>query len=457
MDWTLDPTGNWPGYLTKTAGTTDLNQARTSNKVNEITNITEATGPTWVTPAYDTAGNTTTMPQVADPTLGFTATYDAWNRMTGISASGTTVAKYQYDGRNRRIVKLTYAGGSLSETRHFYFTNAWQAVEERVGTSTSMDKQRVWGIRYVDELVCRDDATPQRLYACQDANFNVTSITDTSGVVQERYLFDPYGSRTIMTASWGVITSSAYVWVIGYQGLIHDSESWLVHARNRYLAPQLGVWSSRDFLGYLNSPNLYEFVRSSPIGVVDPLGLDGFPFGGIGPSMPAIIPPYSWSGPSTPPTTPPSSTPPTTGPIPPPQPFGFWNDPSRQPINNCYNYACDRPADGGNIPNFWQPGKTHGFPPFTPGPGGNLTCDDVLQRVQADGGVSPDAGGNCPACYHKIRVWVDPGVDFHFYREGPGGNWTDKPGSTPAKPVTDPNVYHHDHDYQKCGDLCVKN
>jgi len=29
MDWTLDPTGNWPTYLTKTSGTTDLNQTRT--------------------------------------------------------------------------------------------------------------------------------------------------------------------------------------------------------------------------------------------------------------------------------------------------------------------------------------------------------------------------------------------------------------------------------------------
>ena len=29
MDWTLDPTGNWSAYLTKTSGTTDLTQTRT--------------------------------------------------------------------------------------------------------------------------------------------------------------------------------------------------------------------------------------------------------------------------------------------------------------------------------------------------------------------------------------------------------------------------------------------
>ena len=35
-DWTLDPTGNWTGYLTKTTGTTDLDQSRGHNKANEI-------------------------------------------------------------------------------------------------------------------------------------------------------------------------------------------------------------------------------------------------------------------------------------------------------------------------------------------------------------------------------------------------------------------------------------
>ncbi len=93
MDWTLDPTGNWSNFTTQTAGTTDLDQSRTANPVNEITGITESTGPTWIVPAYDAAGNMTTMPQVADPTTSFTAVYDAWNRMVSISASGTTVAK----------------------------------------------------------------------------------------------------------------------------------------------------------------------------------------------------------------------------------------------------------------------------------------------------------------------------------------------------------------------------
>jgi hypothetical protein len=40
-DFTLDHLGNWPGYVQKTSGTTDLNQSRTVNKANEISGITE--------------------------------------------------------------------------------------------------------------------------------------------------------------------------------------------------------------------------------------------------------------------------------------------------------------------------------------------------------------------------------------------------------------------------------
>src|SRR5688572_29343553 len=59
--WSLDPTGNWKKFLEDSNGdgTWDLNQARTSNTVNEITGITESAGPSWATPGYNAAGNMT--------------------------------------------------------------------------------------------------------------------------------------------------------------------------------------------------------------------------------------------------------------------------------------------------------------------------------------------------------------------------------------------------------------
>jgi RHS repeat-associated protein len=268
QDWTLDPTGNWTAFVTKSSGTTTLNQARTANAVNEITAIGGTPG--WATPpSYDAAGNMTSFPQPASPSSALTAAYDAWNQMTSVSSGGSTVATYQYDGRGRRIVKVT---ASISETRHFYYTPNWRDIEERVGTATTMDKQYVWGIRYVDELVCRDDATPHRLYACQDANFSLTAVVNAAGSMAERYVFYPYGGRTIYDETWSPLPSSAYEWVIGHQGLSQDIETGLIYNRIRYLNTALGRPLGRDNAGYRDGANLFQYEMSNPTNSLDPSG-----------------------------------------------------------------------------------------------------------------------------------------------------------------------------------------
>ena len=57
---------------------------------------------------------------------------------------------------------------------------------------------------YVDALVLRDrdsnaDGTlDERLYVAQDANYNVIALFDNSGNVVERYVYDPFGSVTVL-------------------------------------------------------------------------------------------------------------------------------------------------------------------------------------------------------------------------------------------------------------------
>jgi RHS repeat-associated protein len=272
QDWGLDPVGNWNKFTEDASGTAVLDQTRTASTVNEITSIGTGTGalPVWATPAYDAAGNMTGFVNPAKLTANLTAIYDAWNRLVAVKDGASFVAAYAYDGLRRRVVKKSYSGGSLKETRDFYFSDQWQVLSEAVGGA--VDKTYAWGLRYVDELLWRFDSAWKRSYAMQDANGNCTAICDTSGAVQERYQYDPYGNRVVLNPSWAVITSSAYNWDVAHQGLVLETSIGLYDCRNRLYVPSLGVWIQRDPQGYGSGSNLYEYLLSNPLIYLDPLG-----------------------------------------------------------------------------------------------------------------------------------------------------------------------------------------
>lgn len=264
--WGLDATGNWSDFVNTdvTTPANNLDQQRTANLANEISGITQRYGSAWAQPAYDPAGEMTTIPQPATPTASFAGTYDAWNRLTTLAG----IASYAYDGLNRRITKTI--GGSV---RDFYYSSEWQDLEERVGGSTSPDRQFIWGLRYIDDLVLRDRPS-ERLYAVQDANWNVTAVTDTSGNVQERYSYTAYGVPTVLNPDFTVRSSgTSYGWETLYAGYRSDNESGLYQVRNRYLNSTLGVWATRDLVGCgTQEIDPYRYANNNPTNAYDPTG-----------------------------------------------------------------------------------------------------------------------------------------------------------------------------------------
>ena len=278
--WTLDPTGNWLGFNESTNGSSwTLTQTRTSNPVNEITGITNTVGSAWAATAYDAAGNMTSMPRPATPTSGYTAIYDAWNRLVAVKAGASFIQQNQYDARNFRTVILSYSGGVLSETRHSYFTTNWRCIEERVGSATTAERHFVWGARYIDDLVERDRDTTgggtlnQRLYALQDANWNMSALTSTAGVVAERYAYSPYGRPIFLSSAYVVRSISSYAWETLYCGYRYDSISQLFPVRSRVFHPLLGGWNTRDPIAYAGGINLQAYVNARPNNITDAFGL----------------------------------------------------------------------------------------------------------------------------------------------------------------------------------------
>ena len=104
----------------------------------------------------------------------------------------------------------------------------------------------------------------------------------------------------------------------------------------------------------------------------------------------------------------------------------FWNTPTVQPHNNCYNYASNQAT--GTIA---QPGRAtgHMYAAFN--------CPQVRAGATSDGLV---AVGNFRASltsghgwYVALAIW--PGQDYHWYRQDKVGCWSHKPGSTAARNV----------------------
>jgi RHS repeat-associated protein len=255
--WTLDAMGNWTTVTTDTVA-----ENRTHDAQNEVTGF----GSNTLT--FDTNGNLTT--DENDNQLF----YDAWNKLVEVQDDlDNPLASYGYNALGRRIIEIHGA-----ETKELYYSAAWQVLEEQIEGDTAI--QYVWSPIYADALVLRDRDTndnglvDERLYVQQDANYNVTALLDTSGNVEERYVYDPYGKATILDDAWSTLTSSAFGWEYLHQGGRLGEETELYSFRHREFSPTLGRWLQKDPLSFTaEDANLYRYVVSNPVKFTDPLGL----------------------------------------------------------------------------------------------------------------------------------------------------------------------------------------
>jgi RHS repeat-associated protein len=257
ITWSLDALGNFSS--TTTDGGSAVNNS--FNKQNEET----AAGAANLT--FDNNGNTTTDDQ------GKTLVYDAWNRLVAYKNGGTTLESYKYDSLNHRIIQNPGTATDL------YYSSAWQVLEERTGGVSTATIQYIWSPVYIDALILRDRSTQnngtldERLWVQQDANFGVTALQNGSGLVVERYINDPFGKPSYLSASWVTLTGSAYAWLYVYQGGRYYTISSLYSFRSRDLSGTLARWIQIDPLKFSSrDPNLYRAVANNPLIRIDPTG-----------------------------------------------------------------------------------------------------------------------------------------------------------------------------------------
>ena len=230
----------------------------------------------WADGETDAAGNMKTIPKPNDLANGYTATYDAWNRLVKIVDGGATVAEYEYDGLNQRIQKIVNSG---ADTYDYYYNMKWQAVVEfKNGSANRMNLHRS---EYIDSLAVSVTASARHYYLC-DANYNVTVAITPSAGVAERYSYSPYGKVTYRNANFTKKTTQAST--IGndylFTGRRLDAETGFYYFRNRYYSAEMGRFVTVDPIRYNGSKwNLFQYVTGRPTTTIDPSGLEDIPIG----------------------------------------------------------------------------------------------------------------------------------------------------------------------------------
>ena len=273
-DFTYDPTGNWLGYRKDTNGSVVLDQSRSNNQDNQLTQIDGSSSLL----SYDRAGNATkTAPGTnGDWSKSYQPVWDAWNRLVEVKdENGTTVQKNAYDGLSRRITKE-----SAGVVTHTYWSDRWKPLEERIGSATTAARSYLWGERpgHRDELVLRDRDTDgngtldERLYATMDY-FNGMAVLNASGTILERYAYSAFGVRRIMAADFSPRSFSSYAWDFGFQGQFRDGETGWSNYGCRFYVPLLGRWINRDPIGERGGWNNYLMAGNNATGKLDILGL----------------------------------------------------------------------------------------------------------------------------------------------------------------------------------------
>jgi len=222
----LDQMGNWLAYESDQLTPA---QQRDFNPLNEITELTNPSGV--IQPAYDLAGNMTTLPAPANWTTAFTLTWDAWNRLTRVQEDTALKGAYRYDALHRRITT------TLDDTdfRHFYY-NGSQVIEERLGNT--FDRDYLWGVRGPRDLIRRRTglSTPVFLYCLNDSP-SPAAVINTSGAVLERYSYDTYGRPRFLEPDFTERdpNESAVGWNFLWNSLFQDTETGLYHLGDHIL------------------------------------------------------------------------------------------------------------------------------------------------------------------------------------------------------------------------------
>jgi RHS repeat-associated protein len=189
-----------------------------------------------------------------------TSVSDTRNKLVEVGQGDSTLVRFQYDGDGRLIRKI----GRLGIRDYVY--DGRRVLGEYDENGIQVAKYTWAG----DQVISVERVGEGIRYFHYDGLGSVVTLTDESGTVVSRYLWDAWGNLRnpdVLDASENRI---------GFTGHRFDDEIGLHHARTRHLDPTTGRFTTQDSYGGDSddpaSQNRYAYAHGNPAKYVDPNG-----------------------------------------------------------------------------------------------------------------------------------------------------------------------------------------
>jgi RHS repeat-associated protein len=250
----VDANNNFVGYADVVPGDNTLAIVAKDAEGRTTTNNYRFSAPAGETRSYGYDGNGN-LQAISSSTFNAQYEWDALNRLSAV-VNGTHRSEFTYNGLSQRVKIVEKDNGAVTSTKQFVWVlGETQPSEERDGSNNVTKRFYLQGVQIGST----------NYYYTRDHLGSVRELTDSSGAVQVRYDYDPYGRRTKVTGS---IDAD-----FGFTGFYFHGPSGLNFSPTRAYDSDLGRWVNRDPISELGGINLYGYVSNNPITFIDPIGL----------------------------------------------------------------------------------------------------------------------------------------------------------------------------------------